>query len=433
MSLVAGAAFVALLVAAGWWPARALLPWLAGGSRVGRLALACACGAALTGLVQTGLGAAGMPAGWLAPCVLAALSLAAGARVRLPHAPEPPLPRALAALLLLVALLGTGAAVGTPFRSDGSKFWAPRARELARVGASEAPSLHDPLRLGVHREYPLLVPSLMAPVFAVSPPDATSGPKLVLAALQLSLLGLLAALLRRPEGGGLLLLAAVASAPLLLQLDVRESLAVGGYADGADALFLLGVVACAARLREAGTERGTLAGGALLAGALLSTKQEGAVELLILLGAWTLCGPRRAGILPLALGAAVLALPTFLLRAGVAADEPGFQPGQLLDVSVLQARLAPVAAGSARLLGDATCFGLAPLLVALRLAQPGRGFARWLALGALALLLVSYLATTMHSARHMQTSAHRLAWHWLPALAVLAAGTAARGEPVRGR
>ena len=30
MSLLAGAAFVALLVAAGWWPSRVLLPWLGG-------------------------------------------------------------------------------------------------------------------------------------------------------------------------------------------------------------------------------------------------------------------------------------------------------------------------------------------------------------------------------------------------------------------
>jgi len=331
-----------------------------------------------------------------------------------------------------VALLGTGAAAGTPFRSDGSKFWAPKARELARFGAREAPSLHDPLRLGVHREYPLLVPALLAPVFAASPPDATSGAKLVLAALQLALLGSLTTLLRREGAAGLLLLAAVGSVPLLVRLDVRESLVAGGYADGADALFLLGLVACVARLRESGG-RGTLVAGALFAGALASCKLEGAVELLVVLGAWAICGPRRSRLLPLVLGALVLTLPTLVLRAGVAADEPGFRLEHLLDGQALLARLPPVALGIARLLLDASCFGLLLLLLALRLAQPGQGFARWLALGAVALLLASYLATTMDAARHMQTSAHRLAWHWLPALALLLAVAPARAEAARGR
>ena len=432
MSLAAGALLVALLVAAGWWPSRALLPWLAGGGIATRLSAACACGAALTGLVQVALGLFGVPAGWAAPGVLAALSLLAGARVAVATAPEPLLPRGLAALLLAVGLLGTGAAVGTPFRSDGSKFWAPKARELARVGASEAPTLHDAARLGVHREYPLLVPSLLAPVFAVSPPDATSGPKLVLAALQLALLGLLAATLRRHGARGLVLLAAVGSAPLLVLLDVRESAVSGGYVDGADALFLLGVVACIARLRAGDATRGTAAAAALFGGALLSTKVEGAVELGIVLAACALCRPWRPVLLPLAAGALALAVPTILLRAGVAPDEPGFEPARLLAGDVLAARALPVAAGVARLALEASCLGLLPALLAVQLARPGQAFGRLIAAGAVAFLLLSYLATTMDSQRHMQTSAHRVAWHWLPALTLLAAGAVARPEEAHG-
>jgi hypothetical protein len=430
VSLAAGAALVLLLVAAGWWPSRALLPWMAGGGLATRLSAACACGAAAVGLAQVALGAVGVPAGWAVPIFLASISMVAGSRVVVAPVPELLLPRGLAALLLVFAVVGTGAAVGTPFRSDGSKFWAPKARELARFGASEAPSLHDPARLGVHREYPLLVPSLLAPVFAVSPQDATAGPKLVLAGLQLALLGLLAALLRRHGAPGLLLLAAAGSAPLLVLLDVRESAVAGGYADGADALFLLGLVACVERLRADDATRGTLAAAALFGGALLSTKVEGAVELAIVLAAWALCGPRRTALIPLAAGALALAVPTILLRAGVAPDEPGFEPARLLAGDVLGARLLPVTAGVARLFADATCLGLLPALLAVQLARPGQGFARLVAAGALIFLLLSYLATVMDAQRHMQTSAQRLAWHWLPALLLLAAP---RAEDMRGR
>jgi hypothetical protein len=374
-------------------------------------------------LLQVALGACGVAAGWLAPLGLAALSLVAGWRVRGEVPRDPPLPRGLAALLLLVALVGTAAAAGTPFRSDGSKFWGPKARELARVGARDAPSLHDSRLLAVHREYPLLVPSLLAPVFAVSPPDATAGPKLVLAALQLALLGVLTTLLRRCGAGGLLLLAAVAAAPLLVSLDIRESAVAGGYADGADALLLLLVVACAGRARAA-ADGGALAGVVLFGGALLSCKAEGAVELALVLVAWLSCGPRRAPALLAGAGALLLAAPTFVLRAGIASvapDEPGFVLARLGEPAALAARGLPVAAGVGGLLLDASCLGLLPLLVLGRLVRGGSRFAWLLVAGLAAFLVASYLSTTMDALRHVQTSAHRLAWHWLPALALLAA------------
>jgi hypothetical protein len=430
LSLLAGAAFVALLIAAGWWPSRALLPWLGGRGLAGRLAAACACGAAATGLLQVALGACGFAAGWLAPAVLAAISFVAGLRVRIEATADPPLPRGLAALLLLVAIVGTTAAAGTPFRSDGSKFWGPKARELARVGARDAPSLHDPSLLAVHREYPLLVPSLLAPVFAASPPDATSGPKLVLASLQLAMLGVLTTLLRRRGSGGLLLLAAVTAAPLLVSLDIRESAVAGGYVDGAEALLLLLVVACADRARVA-EDVGGLAGVALFGGALLSCKLEGSVELGLVLAAWWLCGPRRAPALAAGAAALLLAVPTFVLRAGiaaVAADEPSFFAARFVEPASLAARGLPVAASVGGLLVEASCLGLLPLLVLARLARGGSRFAWLLAAGAAAFLVASYLTTSMDALRHVQTSAHRLAWHWLPALVLLAAPEEERGR-----
>jgi hypothetical protein len=162
----------------------------------------------------------------------------------------------------------------------------------------------------------------------------------------------------------------------------------------------------------------------------MSTKVEGAVELAIVLAAWVLCGPRHARLLPLAAGALALAVPTILLRAGVAPDEPGFEPARLLEGDVLVARFVPVAAGVARLALEASCLGLLPALLAVQLARSGQGFGRLIAAGAVAFLLLSYLATTMEAHRHMQTSAHRLAWHWLPALALLAA--AGRAEEPHG-
>jgi hypothetical protein len=124
-------------------------------------------------------------------------------------------------------------------------------------------------------------------------------------------------------------------------------------------------------------------------------------------------------------------VPTILLRAGVAPDEPGFEPARLLAGDVLGARGLPVVAGVARLALDASCLGLLPALVAVQLARPGQRFGRLVAAGAVAFLLLSYLATTMDAQRHMQTSAHRLAWHWLPALVLLAA--AARPDEAHGR
>lgn len=429
MSLLAGGAWLLLLLAAGWWPMRRLLPWLAGGSRSGRLSVALATGAAATGLLQVALGSLGVPAGWLGPALLAALSLAAGSRVPLPAQAEARLPRVVVALLLLAAVAGTGAAIGTPFRSDGSKFWGPRARDLALHGASMAPALHDPQRLAVHRDYPLLLPSLLAPVFAASPPDATSGPKLVLAGLQLALLGLLAARLRRLGAEGALLLAAAGSAPLLVSPDVRESAVGGGYADGAVALLLLVSACCVDRLRRVGC-RGAAAGAMLAGAALAATKLEGAAALAILLVAWALAGPRRAALPAVAAGVLLLLLPTLVLRAGVAPEEPGFLPGRLADGAVLVARGPPVVAGLLRLAAEASCLGLLPLLLLHRLLRVRSGFACLAVAGCVALLCASYLATTMHATRHMQTSAHRLAWQWLPALLVLAAS--ARPETADG-
>jgi len=451
LSLLAGAACVAALLVAGWWPMRAWAPGLAGPTLTGRMSVAFALGAAIAGLVLVLLSALGMPAH---PAVLGVLALGSALLLRgrpgaEPAAPASPaatadpaggvarLPRGFAALLLVVALVSTGASVGLPFRSDGSKFWAPRARDLAEVGAAHAPSLHDPGRLGVHRNYPLLVPALMAPAFTLSPPDAVAGPKLVLAALTLALLGVLAVQLLRCGARGGLLLLVFATLPFLVGTDVRESAVSGGFVDSAEALFLLLVVAGAEALRRGaaqGADRTLLVTG-LFGAALASTKLEGAAELGLVAIAWLLTGPLRRPVLPWLALVLLLWVPTLVIRAGASPEEAGFTAESLTDGSTLLARGVPVLAGVGSLLLDVSCFGLLPPLVLLWLlpragapeARGTRTFALWLLAGAAGFLLVSYLATTMHTGRHIHTSAHRLAWHWLPALALLAARVRADG------
>ena len=442
MSLLVGAAVVLLLVAAGWWPMRRLGAGIAGPGLVERAALALALGAAATGLAQVLVSACGRPATAWVPAGLAALSLLL---CRLAPAPEwpaadelpaTPLPRLLMLLLVLVALVSVGAAVGTPFSADGVRIWAAKARDLAASGASEAPSLHDPDRFGVHRRYPLLVPALLAPVFAWSGPEAAAGPKLVLAALNLALLGVASGLLRRRGPLGLALLAALAAAPLLAGLEVRESAVSGGYADSTDALFLLLVVAGLLRLRSAGQPGRTVAFLALAGAALISTKLEGAVELLVVLTAALLAGGPRVRVLAAAALALLLAAPTFVIQAGVVGGESGFDPALLRDGPALVARALPVAAGLAGAALDASSFALLPLLLiavllrrtpapAAPAQREARALALWMLAGALAFMAVAYLTTGMIPSRHIHTSAHRLVWHWLPALTLLAAQVSA--------
>jgi len=441
MSLAIGALFVLLLGLAGWWPMRRLAgEWGAGPFE--RAALALALGAAITGLLQLAVSAAGGPCTALVPAVAAALSLllcrlAPGPAPATPPTHVAPLPGLLALLLALVAIASVGAAVGTPFSADGIRIWSAKARDLALDGATSAPSLHDPDRFGVHRNYPLLVPALLAPSFRWAGPEAAAGPKLVLAALNLALLGVVSGLLRRAGPRGLAALAAFAALPFLCSLEVRESAVAGGYADSADALFLLLVVAGLQRL---GTDERPGRAAALVAlggGALVSTKLEGGVELLVAVVAALLAGLPRARVLPAAALAVLLAAPTFLIQAGVSGDEAAFDPAGLLDRSVLAARALPVASGLAGLAIDASSFALLPLLLLAWLlpAAPAtqartRALALWMLAGALLFLAAAYLTTGMIPGRHIYTSAHRLAWHWLPALAVLAAQLAPALSPV---
>lgn len=425
MSLAVGLGHVLLLLGAGWWPMRTFAHELAGARWWARASWALGLGAVLVGLVGVLLSWLGMAAHAATPAGLAALSLLGCLIMRSPRPPLPaekPLPRALVALLLVVAVVGTSASVGSPFRSDGSKFWAPRARDLGLSGAADAPALHDPERLAHHREYPLLVPVLLAPVFAATPQDATVGPKLLLASLHLALLGIISALLAREGRRGRWLLVAFATMPMLLSVDVRESVVAGGFVDGVVALFLLMLVAAVQRLRLGLGDRRGVALAALLGAALISTKLEGGVEFLILATAWLMVGPRRAPAFGVLAVAALLALPTLLIRAGVAADPPAFELSHLTDGDVLTARLLPVAAGLGGQLLNVSAFGFAPLALALawlgaRVAQRARtrAWLGWMLLGACAFLVVSYLATNMQAARHIHTSAHRLIWHWLPA------------------
>jgi hypothetical protein len=453
VSLAVGCACVALLVAAGWWPMCALGSALVGPAWWERAALATALGAALTGLAQLAASALGAPAGPWVPLGLASVSLAgAGARARRggPRAvgaghpvgagragaasgpgARPPLSPWLAALLVATSLVGTGAAVGYPFVADGSRIWAARARDLALDGAVAAPALTDPGREAVHRDYPLLAPALLAPVFGVGPDDAMAGPKLVLAALAVALLGLMASLLAREGARGRLALAVFACLPFLANAEVRESALAGGYVDGVVALFLLLLVIALERACRMPSTWPCVAVAGAAGAALASTKLEGGVELLVVAVASLLLWARRGATLA-ALGLSVLlAMPTLVIRWGVAQEPAGFEPAWLADPDVLAARAVPLAAALAGLAVDASSFALLPLLLLAWLAgapagrgsgreadaaSRGRAFALLLLLGMLVLMLLSYLTTTMHASRHVHTSAHRLLWHVLPAV-----------------
>ncbi|MCB9896510.1 MAG: hypothetical protein H6825_00775 [Planctomycetes bacterium] len=451
MSVASGVFALALLVATGWWPMRAFGARLAGDGLGGRIGLALALGAAATGFVQLVLSLLGLATGWFASGVLAVASLAlVAARVGSSDDGRSPRPRAEAevvtrarrldrlviGVVLVVACVSCFAGVGTPFRADGGKFWAPRARELAVHPVAEAPSLVDADAIGFHRDYPLLVPLLLAPVFERSPPDATSGPKLVLAGFACALLLLAGSLLLREGPAGRLLLLAFGTLPAWTSLDVRESLVAGGYVDVPLALFLLVLVDAVDRVRRGVCCAGDVVLAAIAAGALVATKLEGAAELVIVLVAWMLAGPRRGLVGWIVGGAALLAVPTLLLRGVALSSPPIADPGLLLDGGALLARSLPLLAGLAAIAFDASVFGLLPLLlvaVAWR-ARPALGrFVPLLVLGMLAFMACVYLATTMHLGRHLLTSAHRLAFHGLPALCVLVArGARLADEPAQG-
>jgi len=441
VSLAAGLAIVALLVATGWGPA-ARQP---ASGVAGRLARAFAWGAAIVGLVQLALGVLGVRAGLAAPLVLGGAGLAAAwrgrgtaRRARVDEARSGLVaPRALWTVALACLLVGASATAGLPLRADGRTFWAPKARELSRVPAAEAPMLRDPTRLAMHRDYPLLVPALLAPAFGLAPDDAQAGPKLVLYAFVAAGAVLLVDRLGRGGARAQALALAFVTMPILVRTEVRESIAVAGYVDAPLALFVLMLVDAVDRWRM-----GALAGGAsarptpavdragacLFGAACVATKLEGATALAVVATAWALAGPRRLPVLGVVAAAIVLASPSIALVQGVPADNAIVERGWLTDPSVWTARIVPVVAGLLGLLVDASRFALLPLLLVTCWPRgPRRAFCSWMALGLLAVMALAYVGTTMHVGRHVYTSAHRLAFQWLPAL-VLLAGLAARDE-----
>lgn len=434
MSLAWGALLLLLQACVGWLPARLLMPVERG---LLRAAAAVALGGAITGLVQVALSAVGVPSLSISVVVLAVGSLLLarlGAWRPAVMQAAPPFPRALLAVIVAVALVSSAVAWGHPFKGDGGKFWGPRARELSRDAAVSAPALHDELRLAFHREYPLLVPALLAPAFAHSSQDAHAGPKLLLHGFTLSLLLLGAAQVARAGARGPLLALLLVSVPAFTSLDLRESAVAGGYMDAVAALYLLLVVGAVQRMRASEPGLGAAALLALSGAALVGTKLEGAVELLIILVAWALCGPRRRALLPACAALAVLVVPGAWLQWGVIADPSG------TDLSLLSAwgsRLPKLLLGLGAALIDVSALGLLPLALLLScLQQRGQrdsrqglwplSFGATLALGLLAFLTLVYLTTLMALDRHLYTSLHRLLLHWLPAFALLAASR--RGE-----
>lgn len=457
MSALVGLLLVALAVAAGWVPARGQ-PC---DGPAARLARAFAWGAALIGLVQLLLGWLGVRATLAVPLALGVLLPAAAwlagarrasraggaqagvvragrvtrdARVRATAVALPGLvsPRALGIVASACLLVGASATAGLPFRTDGSTFWAPKARELSRVAADETPMLRDPTRLAMHRDYPLLVPALLAPAFGIPPQDAQAGPKLMLYASVAAIALLLADRLGRGGARAQALALAFVTMPCLVRTEVRESIAVAGFVDAPLALFVLMAVDAIQRVRTSRLPaRLDVIAAGVFGGALVATKLEGATALAILLAAWALCGPRRAAIAVVAPLALLLAAPSLALVHDVASDGAIVEARWLLDPAMWGARAVPVLAGLLGLLVDASRFGTLGLLLLLCWPRgPGRAFATWVALGFLAVMALAYVGTTMHVGRHVYTSAHRLAFQFLPAL-VLLAGLSARDAASR--
>lgn len=432
MSAVFGLLFVLLYACAGLAAAR----WLDRASPtlgpIGVSGLAYGIGISITGVSQLALSAFGVPTQWMVPTILAIASLGATAVVtrRKPTESAPasnslPRRRRLLVACGVPVLIGVVAAAGTPFQSDGSSIWGPKAREMARAGATEMPSLHEAERLGIHRAYPLLVPALLAPVFDVSPQDAAAGPKLVLAAANVAVIFLLGSVVLRQAPQARLLVLVVCLAPVLTGLNPRESPAIGGHVDGVLAhLVLVHVYLTRCLLPQRRWLAPCILAG-VVGAAVGSAKLEGAVIVLVVLASEVLAhGMSRRVVLSFAI--TVLGwLPSIVIAAGVVNEGIGFDLRHLVDLEVLRARWPTVVLGLADLMLDASSFLLLPCVLILwtwggRVSPERRQFFL-IALAILLFLLVSYFCTAMNAGRHMHTSAHRLLWQWLPALTLLAA------------
>ncbi len=432
-SLAVGSVLVVCMVLAGWGPMRRFAPrdlgWL------GRFGWSAAVGAALTGQVQILLGLLGVAATAGVPIGLAVVSTGWALSQRAAHRASlvevEPLPVWVRAAFALVVVASTSVSAGLPFTSDGTKFWAPRAREMVEHAAIEMPTLHDEARVGFHRRYPLLVPAVMAPAFEHSPQDAMVGPKLTLQIFTIALLAFLTDRLGRTGPRGRALLVALLAMPTWSLVKVRESAVAAGYVDAVIALWLVLIVDAVLARDRSGR---TLASMAFFAAAAWATKFEGIVTVAVLLIAWLLSRPRDfRAIVTVLVGAAVLAVPTVIIQQSSIADAPIGDIGLLANLDVLAGRSVPVVAGFVGRLLDITAFGFLPLLLVAwlpaawfaRVRPSDTAFARrlsiWLVLGVLGWFASIYLVTTMNVTRHIYTSGHRLLLQWLPALTLTAA------------
>ena len=406
-SLATGVFFFVCAVLTGWGPTRRFAPRDLGG--LGRFAWSTAIGAALTGQVQVLLGACGVAAGQEVPIVLAVAStLWAWRQGRVETRVDGPLPSWVVAAFAVVVVVSSGVALGLPFTSDGSKFWAPRAREMVEFGAIDMPTLHEEELVGFHRRYPLLVPAVMAPAFAGSPRDATSGPKVMLHLFTVALLAFATDRLGRRGPRGRALLVALLAMPTWTQLKIRESAVAAGYVDAVVALWLVLIVD---EILRDGASRRSLAVMAFAAGAAWATKYEGIVTVIVLLLAWLLASPARwRSALTVVVGAALLAVPTVVIQQTSLPDASIVDLGLLTDVDMLFGRSVPVLVGFGARVLDVTAFGFLPLLLVVwlpaawrdeRADAATRRLSIWLVLGVFGWFTTIYLLTTMNVGRHV--------------------------------
>jgi hypothetical protein len=305
LAAVAAAWLLGLGVVALVWPRTTSLPgltWLALAGLTGP----CAAGAAFMLLGLAGFGPA---ARWTITSIAVVASVVGWwRRCRLPAEP----PRAGRFGLLLVVLLAAAATGAVAQRThlgwDGTVVWLHKARMLtASDGVMPRSAIADATRSWTAPDYPLHVPSAMAWVLRWQGQEDERGLKLLPAAWYAAVLCLVAAAIRqrtRSVAPAVLGVLVIATAPRLL---AGEGSLTSGYADGPLA-GLLGATWWIASQGDWGRDARWTPLLVVLAACLAWTKQEGAVDVVIIAMACAWSARRASAVrfaLP-ALGIAVL-------------------------------------------------------------------------------------------------------------------------------
>ena len=407
------AAVLAILVGAGFLPARRLTSSAVVAIAIAPLAtgLICSAGAVVSLLLRAPLG----------PCVAAVLvSVAAAslvARAR-PAGDDDVLTSfrwTQLALLVAVVAVPLLAVRRAPVDWDARSIWLLHADWFWAGGARAADAMGTPAFAFSHQDYPPLAPATVAAVWTLLGRDHELG-QLTIAVLGASAVTAVAVALHAATPAAPRLLRAVAGAlTVLAAYGLAGVWATNGYVD----LIGAAALAAAAVLLLAGpTGRPATAAGAVCLGAAMLTKNEGMVAgFVVACLAVAAIGWRRAvavGWLPVAASAGWVALTRALGAVSDLGSSGALQKLLRLDADVLgrvwptlrelwiwcRWELAVAALVAAAGLGTARRLARAPLL-------PG-ALLLWLAsLGCAAALLLAYMVSPHDIAWHLRTSADR--------------------------